>query len=237
MHAGVAEADAGKRRREHHLTSGFPIGRVLHGAHEVLGDHLDGPLGPDVADRIRALVSRAHFWLVRGSALVVRHGRVGLDGVAEDVEARAGGDHRRQIARVVGVDDAERWPQCAVGDARLGVDLMQIKDGHPGRLGAGAGRGRNRNQRLELARHALASLKLVSVGSTCTLSNRTASTFAVSSASKAVMTASDEASRGSVTSITRLAPSARRSSPTSRVAPGPNLMLDASMVKMASFAM
>ena len=49
-------------------------------------------------------------------------------------------------------------------------------------------------------------------------------------------TASDLAMTGSVTTMTRLAPRSFMSDPTSRVAPLPNLMLDASIVKTVSRA-
>src|SRR5579883_2909983 len=50
-------------------------------------------------------------------------------------------------------------------------------------------------------------------------------------------TGSEAARRGSVTTMTRRAPSRFMSNPTSAVAPGPNLMLDVSMVKMVSCVM
>ena len=69
--------------------------------------------------------------------------------MAQDVETRAGGDHRRQVARVVRVDDADGWPQRAMRDAGLGVHLDQIKDRHTGGLAASPRGGWNRHQWLE----------------------------------------------------------------------------------------
>src|SRR6266542_832408 len=82
----------------------------------------------------------------------------------------------------------------------------------------------------------IASLNEPSVGSTRAWSYTTASMPAARSDSSATATGSSCATPGSVTSITRVAPSARRSLPTSRVAPGPYLMLEASIVNTASLA-
>jgi hypothetical protein len=77
--------------------------------------------------------------------------------MAQNVEARARGDGRRQVARVVRVDDAHDRPQAAVGDAGLGVHFGQVEDRHAGRLTAGARGRRDRDQRLEPAGDRLAA--------------------------------------------------------------------------------
>ena len=53
-------------------------------------------------------------------------------------------------------------------------------------------------------------------------------------ASRTTATGSSLATRGSVTTMTRLAPSAAISLPISRVTPGPYLMLEVSIVKAVS---
>ena len=69
--------------------------------------------------------------------------------MAEHVEAGGGGDGGRQCAGVIGIDDAERGPQIAVGDAGFCFALDKIKNGHAGGFAAGAGGGGNGDQRLE----------------------------------------------------------------------------------------
>ena len=58
MHTGIAEADAGIRRRQNHLLARLVVGRIFDGANKVLGDHAQRLQRPDIADRIRALVGR-----------------------------------------------------------------------------------------------------------------------------------------------------------------------------------
>ena len=82
--------------------------------------------------------------------------------------------------------------------------------------------------------NAIASLNDASVGSMLTLSNSTASIASSRRDSSVIATASLLAIRGSVTTITRRAPSRRISYPTSRVTPGPNLMLEVSIVYAVS---
>ena len=67
------------------------------------------------------LVGGAEVWVGRARrALVVGHGGEGLQGVAEDVEARGDRDLLRHGLHVDRVDDAEGWLQSAVADAGLG---------------------------------------------------------------------------------------------------------------------
>jgi len=80
----------------------------------------------------------------------------------------------------------------------------------------------------------MASLKEISVGSTRARSNSTASIPADRSASRTIETGSLSVRFGSVTTITRPAPSLFMSWPTSRVTPEPNLMLEESIVKAVS---
>ena len=153
--AGVAEADAGHRGGEQHLAAGVVVVRVVDGADDVLRHHLDGPGGPDVADRVRALVSGSQSGVGRGLPAAEGHGGVGLEAVAEDVEAGAGDDHAGERRRVVGVDDAHVRPEGAVGDAGLGLHVEQVEDGDAGGLAAGAGRGRDGDEWLERAGYGL----------------------------------------------------------------------------------
>ena len=68
------------------------------------------------------LVGGAEVWVERARrALVVGHGGEGLQGVAEDVEARGDRDLLRHGLHVDRVDDAEGGLQSAVADAGLGT--------------------------------------------------------------------------------------------------------------------
>ena len=154
--AGVAEADAGHRGGEEHLAAGFVVAGVFDGPRKELGDHFQGPHGPDVADRVRALIGGAQDRPLGAGPFVEGNGGVGFEGVTEHVEAGGSGDGGRQSAGVVGIDDAERRPEVAVGDAGFGLALDEVKDGDAGGFAAGAGGGGNGDQRLERAGDRLA---------------------------------------------------------------------------------
>ena len=165
VHAGVAEAVAGAGGREQHGGARLGVGGVAHGAHQVVRHQFDGALRPQIADRVGALVGGPQRRVRGRLARRVGQRRERLDGVAQHVEAGAGRHHRRQRARVVGVDDTEGGPQRAVCDAGLGAHLQVVEDRHAGSLATGAGGGGHRHQRLERSGHRLAaSDRVVDVG-------------------------------------------------------------------------
>ena len=83
----------------------------------------------------------------------------------------------------------------------------------------------------------MASLNETSVGSIRTRSKVTASMPSARRALRVFRTGSLRARLGSVTTMTRPAPSRLISWPTSEVTPGPNLMLEVSMEKAVSRSM
>ena len=87
--AGVAEADAGDRRGQQHLAAGLVVARIGDRPRQELGDHLQRPDRPDVADRVGALIGRAQQRALGPRPAVVRNRRVRLERVAEHVEAGA----------------------------------------------------------------------------------------------------------------------------------------------------
>ncbi len=121
---GVAEADPGVGGGQQHLAASLVVVRVLDRADHRPAHHLDRPGRPDVADRVRALVGGSQLGIVRGGPLVEGQRGQRFDGVGEDIEAGAGGDHRRHGAGVVRIEDAHRRAQGAVGDPGFGVQRL-----------------------------------------------------------------------------------------------------------------
>jgi len=58
VHARTAEPDAGKRRREHHVSARFVIIGMVECPHEMGRDHAECLQRPHVADRIATLICR-----------------------------------------------------------------------------------------------------------------------------------------------------------------------------------
>jgi hypothetical protein len=58
VHARAAEPDAGKRRREHHVSARFVIIGIVECPHEICRDHAECLQRPHVADRIATLICR-----------------------------------------------------------------------------------------------------------------------------------------------------------------------------------
>ena len=150
MDACVAETDTGKGGREEHLALGLKVIGVADGTGQVLDGAAEGVEGEDVGDGVGALVGRTEEGVCgAGSALVVGDGGVGLQRVAQDVEAGAGLDGRGHGAGVEGVADAQGGLEVAVGDARLGALGDEVEDGGARRLAASAGRGGHGDEGLE----------------------------------------------------------------------------------------
>ena len=149
VHARVAESDAGEGRRQEHRSACLVIRRVSRRPDQIARDHLDRPPGPDVADRVGPLVRRPLGGTVRGGPLAKRQGGQRFDGMAQNVQSRARGDLRRHASGIVRINHSQHRPQCAVRDARLGVQRGVIEDRHAGRLASRPRRGRHRDQRLQ----------------------------------------------------------------------------------------
>lgn len=148
--AGVAEADTGQSGGEEHLALGLKVIRVADGTGQVLDGAAEGVEGEDVRDGVGALVGRAVEGVCRPrGALGVGDGGVGLEGVAQDVEAGAGLDGGGHGAGVERVTDAQGGLEVAVSDACLGALGDEVEDGGTRRLAAGAGGGGHGNERLE----------------------------------------------------------------------------------------
>ncbi len=65
----VAETKTGVGRRQQNLTACLDVRGVLHHPYEILRDHFSCTGGPDVADRIGALVSGPQLGMLRGRTL------------------------------------------------------------------------------------------------------------------------------------------------------------------------
>ena len=153
MNARVAEADACVGSRQQHHAPGFVVGGIRHRPRQILAHHAQRLQRPNIADRIRPLVSGAQERPLRRGPVGVGYRRVRLDRMRENVESRRGGDGRRQRARVVGIEQAQRRFQVAVRDAGLGMHGDKVEDGDAGRFAAGSRRCRRREQRLQGARN------------------------------------------------------------------------------------
>ena len=105
VHAGVAEADAGEGRRQQHLAARL----VVVGSSTARTQVPARPcpiacIGPDVADRVGALVGGPQRRTLRARRVGERQRGVRLDRVAQHVEPGRCGDLRRHVARVVGIE-------------------------------------------------------------------------------------------------------------------------------------
>ena len=58
MHTGITKPDSRIGSGEHHLCACLVVGWIFERSGEKLGYHPQGLEGPDVADRIRALIRR-----------------------------------------------------------------------------------------------------------------------------------------------------------------------------------
>ena len=87
--------------------------------------------------------------MLRRGPPVKRQGGQRLDGVAQDVQARARGHLRGQLSGIVRIDHSQHRAERAVRDARLGVQRSVIEDRHAGCLASRPGRGRHRDERLQ----------------------------------------------------------------------------------------
>ena len=154
--ARVAEPDARVRRGKRHQLPSLVVRRVVDDPWQRLGDHLDRPARPDVAERVGALVRRSQVGPLGRGPAVERDRGVRLQGVREDIEPRRRGDHRRQGPGVVRVDDAERRSQEAMGDAGLGMERPPVQDRDTGGLAARAGGGGHGDERSKRAGRRLA---------------------------------------------------------------------------------
>ena len=165
VHAGVAKAVTREGGGQQHGGARRAVARVAHRPHQVLRHQLDGALGPQIADRIGALVGGPQRRLRRRLARRVGQRGERLDGVAEYVQPGAGRHRRRQGPGVVRVDDAQHRPQRAMGDPGLGAHRQVVEYRHAGGFAAGAGGSGHRHQRLERSRHRLAAAnRLIDVG-------------------------------------------------------------------------
>ena len=72
--------------------------------------------------------------------------------MAQDVEPARRGNSRGKRARVVGIDDAQRRLQIAMGDAGFRTFFDVVENRHAGRFAPRSGRRRNGDQRFERPR-------------------------------------------------------------------------------------
>ena len=145
MYAGVAKTDPGVGRGQKHGAAGLVVLRVLDRAYKIRRNHLDRLGRPDVADRVGALVGRAHPWRLRRVAAVVRQSGQGLQCMAQHVQPRTGGSHLGQSSGVMRIENANLRPQSPVRDSGLYMHLRQIADGDARGLTACAGGGGHGN--------------------------------------------------------------------------------------------
>ena len=153
MNPSVPKPNARQRRSHQHLAARLVVPRILHCTHQILRRQFDGLRCPDLADRIGTLVGRTQLGLVGRSTLGVRQRSQRFQGMAQNIQPRAGRHQPGQGARVVRVDDPQQRTQRTMRDPRLGMHGLVVEDRHPRRLAARPSRGGHRNQRLQLARH------------------------------------------------------------------------------------
>ena len=87
--------------------------------------------GPHIGDRIGPLVSWAEervLW--PWGTLLVGDGSEGLKGVAENIKTTVCRHSLWHEEGVEGVDDAQCWSQCSVGNPSLGFEGFVVKDRH-----------------------------------------------------------------------------------------------------------
>ena len=150
MNPRVAKSNPRHRGRQQHLAARFVVGCVGDSAGQKLVHDFEGTQRPDIADRVRPLVSRPIDGTGRHRALD-RTGSAVNDSksVAEDVEAGRGGDCRGLCAGIFEIDQSQRRFEVAVGDSRLHLAIDHIEDRHPGRFTPRSGGRGNGNERLE----------------------------------------------------------------------------------------
>lgn len=89
---------------------------------EELAQNTESVLGPNVTDGVAALVGRPLDRVVRSRpSLLERHGREGLQRVAQNVEAGVGSHSLRHMLNVQGIDQSQGWLQGSVSNTRLGL--------------------------------------------------------------------------------------------------------------------
>jgi len=67
----VAESDAGIGGGQQNFAPRDVIRRIFNDAHQVFGNHFNGPGGPDITDGVGSLVGRSHFGVFGGRSLIV----------------------------------------------------------------------------------------------------------------------------------------------------------------------
>ena len=88
MAAGIAEGDAGKRRRIHHLGSRLLVGRIVDRTHQIFADEVQRFEGDHIAKGIRALRRRTLSSARRTRAARVRNIGERLERVRHRIESR-----------------------------------------------------------------------------------------------------------------------------------------------------
>ena len=128
----VGEGHAGHRGGVGHLLAGDGVGLLRDGRVVAGGQPLEDRL--QRADREAVGVVRGH------------HRGVGLEGVADGVDARGGGEAGGRHHLQVGVDNRHVGHELVVGKRVLRPGGAVRDDGEGRDLGAGAGRGRDRDE-------------------------------------------------------------------------------------------
>ena len=149
VNAGIAEADSGVASGQKHIGTRFVVGRVFHRTDYEAGDHPQGLERPDVADRIRALIRRPQQWTLGKWPLGERNRRVGLNGVAQNVQSARGCHLRWHCASVVWIQQSQSGLQTAVGNPGFCVQFAQVKDADASCLASSSGRRWDRYQRFQ----------------------------------------------------------------------------------------
>ena len=107
VHAGVAEADARERRREHHPLAGVEVVGLLDDPPEPAAQEPERLGRPDVADRVGAVVGRPADGAAGARTLVERPSGVRLERMAQDVHAARDGHAPGQARGQQRIDDRE----------------------------------------------------------------------------------------------------------------------------------
>ena len=141
MHAGIAESNPGERRRVHHVVARLGVGGVVHRPHEIPAQQLECALAAEVAPGICSLAhGPQRRALGPGTAGVGPRG-IGLQRMREHIEPARRDDLLRQRVGGGWIDERERRPQAARGDACFHLHRKQIENRDPGAFRTGAAGG------------------------------------------------------------------------------------------------